>query len=55
VAADLTDFSGLSVRFRWRSAAMLPWLGGWWIDDVRVFAGTACLSDLIFKDGFQQP
>jgi hypothetical protein len=56
VAVDLADFSGLNVRFRWRFGSDTS-LGssGWWIDDVRVYAGTACLSDLIFRDGFQTP
>jgi lysyl endopeptidase len=54
VAVDLADFSGLSVRFRWRfgSDASVS-ATGWWVDDVRVFAGTTCVSDLIFEDGFE--
>lgn len=57
VAVNLADFANQSVRFRWR-------LGtdgsvsreGWWIDDVRVFAPTACTSgpsDAVFINGFE--
>ena len=53
MVVSLADFSGVSVRFRWRFGSDTSNAsGGWWIDDIRVFAGTACLSDLIFKDGF---
>ncbi len=54
VGVDLADFAGQSARFRWRFGSDTS-VGstGWWVDDVRVFAGSSCLSDLIFADDFQ--
>lgn len=54
VEVSLTDFAGLNVRFRWRLGSDTSiGAAGWWVDDVRVFSPTSCLSDLIFKDGFE--
>ncbi len=43
VSVDISDFGGSSVLFRWRmgcdSSVSAP---GWWVDDVEVFAGSAC-------------
>ncbi|HLA77819.1 MAG TPA: hypothetical protein VJU18_09605 [Vicinamibacteria bacterium] len=54
VEANLADFAGQSARFRWRFGSdSSVGAAGWWVDDVRLFAGSSCFSDLIFKDGFQ--
>ena len=52
VRVDLADFAGRTVSFRWRircDAAVN--LGGWWVDDVRLFFGTDCSA--VFADGFE--
>jgi hypothetical protein len=55
VVADLADFAGATVRFRWRFGAD-DRIGreGWWVDDVEL-AGTPgpCVPTGIFADGFE--
>jgi lysyl endopeptidase len=54
---DLSDFAGNSVQLRWRFASDRTVADvGWWIDDIRISAPTACgapLPDPIFDDGFE--
>jgi hypothetical protein len=53
---DLSDFSGRNVTFRFRFGSDTSVSGtGWWIDDIRVFAGSACLAtpDAVFANGFE--
>lgn len=56
VAVDLGDFAGRTVtlRFRFASDSSVT-RTGWWIDDLRVYYGSACGAsvDLIFRNGFQ--
>ena len=43
VRADLADFAGRSVRFRWRMGTDSSVAAtGWWVDDVRVTETTPC-------------
>ncbi len=51
---DVTDVGGQSVLFRWRLGCDAS-VGdvGWWVDDVRVFFGSACDALTIFADGFE--
>jgi hypothetical protein len=54
---SLADFGGASLLLRFRSASDSS-VGstGWWIDDIRVAAGTACEPanlEAIFADGFE--
>ncbi|MEM8997579.1 MAG: hypothetical protein AAGF23_22530, partial [Acidobacteriota bacterium] len=54
VAVDLADFNGQDVRFRWRLGCDESVSGeGWWVDDVRIFAGTMCSINEIFASGFE--
>ena len=51
---DVSDFGGQSILFRWRMGCDSSVSDvGWWVDDVRVFFGSACESDSIFADGFE--
>jgi lysyl endopeptidase len=54
---DLSDFAGNSIQLRWRQATDTTVTRvGWWIDDIRISAPTACnatLPDPIFYDGFE--
>jgi hypothetical protein len=53
VAVNLADFAGQGVRFRWRFGSDNSVSAtGWWVDDVRLYAGSSCVSDVIFADGF---
>lgn len=53
---SLADFAGqtLRLRFRFASDATVADVG-WWIDDIRVFTGSACnaLTDAVFAHGFE--
>jgi hypothetical protein len=43
VIVDLSDFSGTSIRFRWRMGTDSGVSdAGWWVDDVVLSVGTAC-------------
>jgi len=57
VAVNLADFAGRTVTFRFRAASDGSVAGtGWWIDDVRLLAGSACTfnqPDAIFADDFE--
>lgn len=54
---DLSAFAGTSAKFRFRFKSDLPVARqGFWLDDVRLFYGSACTSGLpdeIFKNGFE--
>lgn len=55
-AVDLADFAGQNVRFRFRFGSDTSLAGtGWWIDDVRVYAGSICteITDRLLYDGFE--
>jgi lysyl endopeptidase len=51
---DLGDFrnQSLSFRFRFGSDTSVS-ATGWWLDDVRLSAGTACDDSSLFADGFE--
>jgi hypothetical protein len=57
VAVDMTDFLGRNVTFRFRFKSDVSLTAadpGFWVDDVRVFYGSACnLPDSIFANGFE--
>jgi hypothetical protein len=54
VTADLADFAGSSLHLRWRIGTdSSQAAAGWWVDDVRVFVGSACTAGLYFVDGFE--
>ncbi len=51
---DLSDFSGQDILLRWRMGCDAGGGGaGWWVDDVRLFFGSACITISIFADGFE--
>ena len=44
--ADLSDFTGEDLLLRWRMACDTSVNeDGWWMDDVKIFYGTACVND----------
>jgi hypothetical protein len=54
--ADLTDFAGRSVTFRWRFGSDSSVAStGWYVDDVRLFYGSTCIpaGAPLFQDGFE--
>jgi hypothetical protein len=57
VAVDLADFANRNVNFRFRfksDVSLTATDPGVWIDDIRVFYGSACNTpDAIFEDGFE--
>jgi hypothetical protein len=57
VAVNMADFAGQTVQLRWRLGTDRSVAReGWWIDDVRLFAPTACAagnSDNVFTNGFE--
>ncbi|HNZ97322.1 MAG TPA: immune inhibitor A, partial [Thermoanaerobaculia bacterium] len=54
--ADLTDFAGRTVTFRWRFGSDSSVAStGWYVDDVRLFYGSTCIpaGAPLFQDGFE--
>jgi len=55
----LSAFAGTSVIFRFRAGTDLsvsPAGSGWWIDDIRIYAPSACSvvpADSLFFNGFE--
>lgn len=57
---NLADFAGRNVNFRYRfksDASVDRPTGGFWVDDIRVYYGSACNAqvDAIFANGFETP